>query len=105
MSEDDSGRNWLKTAIGIVVVIAVFAGYKNYNKSARSSEVRQAIEARIVVMNSDVLYFNRLFRFIPGIRYITRAFARFDNWCTGLPGLRRAGLQVVGKAVKPMRVD
>ena len=58
-----------------------------------------------VFMNSDVLYFNRLFRFIPGIRCITRAFARFDNWCTGLPGLRRAGLQVVGKAVKPTRVD
>jgi len=52
-------------------------------------------------MNSDVLFFNRLFRFIPGIRHITRWSARFDNWCTGLPGLRRAGLQVVGRAVKP----
>jgi len=52
-------------------------------------------------MNSDVLFFNRLFRFIPGIRYITRASARFDDWCTRMPGLRRAGLQVVGVAVKP----
>lgn len=52
-------------------------------------------------MNSDVLFFNRLFRFIPGIRTVTRASARFDDWCTRLPGLRRAGLQVVGVAVKP----
>jgi hypothetical protein len=29
-----------------------------------------------LLMNSDVLIFNRLFRFIPGIRAITRAFAR-----------------------------
>jgi len=57
-----------------------------------------------IFMNSDVLFFNRLFRFIPGIRYITRASARFDDWCTRLPGLRRAGLQVVGKAVKPAKV-
>jgi SAM-dependent methyltransferase len=56
-----------------------------------------------IFMNSDVLFFNRLFRFIPGIRYITRASARFDDWCTRLPGLRRAGLQVVGKAVKPAK--
>lgn len=55
-----------------------------------------------LLMNSDVLYFNRLFRFIPGIRAITVGFTRFDRWCTRLPGLRRAGLQVVGKATKPM---
>lgn len=54
-----------------------------------------------IFMNSDVLFFNRLFRFVPGIRAITRAFARFDKWCTGLPGLKHAGLQVVGKATKP----
>ena len=52
-------------------------------------------------MNSDVLFFNRLFRFIPGIRGITRASARFDDWCTRLPGMQRAGLQVVGKSTKP----
>lgn len=54
-----------------------------------------------VFMNSDVLFFNRLFRFIPGIRGLTRGAARFDHWCTSLPWLRRAGLQVVGSAVKP----
>ncbi len=54
-----------------------------------------------IFMNSDVLVFNRLFRFIPGIRGITRASARFDDWCTSLPGMRRAGLQVVGRAIKP----
>ncbi len=54
-----------------------------------------------VFMNSDVLFFNRLFQYVPGIRRITRISARFDNWCTNLPGLRRAGLQVVGTATKP----
>ena len=48
MSEGHSGRNWVTTTIGIVVVIAVVAGYKNYNKSARSSEVRQSMETWIV---------------------------------------------------------
>lgn len=52
-------------------------------------------------MNSDVLFVNRLFRFIPGIRGITRAFARFDDWCTRRSLLKRAGLQVVGSARKP----
>jgi len=52
-------------------------------------------------MNSDVLVFNRLFRFIPGIRAITRLAARVDDLTTSLPGLRRSGLQVVGVATKP----
>ncbi len=52
-------------------------------------------------MNSDVLVFNRLFRFIPGIRGITRLAARLDDWTLKIPGLRRAGLQVVGVAEKP----
>lgn len=56
-------------------------------------------------MNSDVLFFNRLFRFIPGIRRITRVFTCFDNWCTRLPGMSRAGLQVVGKAYKTANKD
>jgi ubiquinone/menaquinone biosynthesis C-methylase UbiE len=51
-------------------------------------------------MNSDVLVFNRFFRFIPGIRAITRFFTRLDDFTTRLPGLRRAGLQVVGVAEK-----
>lgn len=49
-------------------------------------------------MNSDVLVFNRLFRFLPGIRSITRAACAFDDWTTRLPQLRHAGLQVIGVA-------
>jgi ubiquinone/menaquinone biosynthesis C-methylase UbiE len=52
-------------------------------------------------MNSDVLFVNRFFRFVPGIRTITRGFARFDDWCTRRKMLRKAGLQVVGTALKP----
>lgn len=52
-------------------------------------------------MNADVLAFNRLFRFIPGIRAITRASTHFDEWVVRLPGLHRAGLQVIGVAEKP----
>lgn len=56
-----------------------------------------------LLMNSDVLVFNRLFRFIPGIRGITRAFARFDDWITSRRNWTRRGLQVVGVAEKPER--
>jgi ubiquinone/menaquinone biosynthesis C-methylase UbiE len=52
-------------------------------------------------MNSDVLIFNRLFRFVPGIAGITRGAARFDDWMLRQPGLARAGLQVVGVAERP----
>ena len=51
-------------------------------------------------MNSDVLVFNRLFRFIPGIAAITRLAARLDEWTIRIPGFRRAGLQVIGVAEK-----
>ncbi len=51
-------------------------------------------------MNSDVLVVNRLFRHVPGIRRITRAFVALDRWLLRLPGLRHAGLQVVGAARK-----
>jgi ubiquinone/menaquinone biosynthesis C-methylase UbiE len=54
-------------------------------------------------MNADVLAFNRLFRFIPGIRAITRAATRLDQWTLRLPGLRRAGLQVIGVVEKSGR--
>lgn len=54
-----------------------------------------------VFMNSDVLVFNRLFRFVPGIRGMTRLSTHLDRWTLALPGLSRAGLQVVGVAVKP----
>ncbi len=52
-------------------------------------------------MNSDVLVLNRLFRFVPGICAITRAAVRLDDVVLRLPGLARAGLQVVGLAEKP----
>jgi SAM-dependent methyltransferase len=52
-------------------------------------------------MNSDVMFFNRSFRFVPGIRAIARASARMDEALLALPGLRRAGLQVIGIAQKP----
>lgn len=51
-----------------------------------------------LLMNSDVLVFNRVFRFIPGIRALTRAACRVDDWTTRLPPLRHAGLQVIGVA-------
>jgi SAM-dependent methyltransferase len=54
-----------------------------------------------LLMNSDVLVFNRLFRFLPGVRGFTRFMARLDALTLRLPGLKRAGLQVVGVAAKP----
>jgi ubiquinone/menaquinone biosynthesis C-methylase UbiE len=51
-------------------------------------------------MNSDVLVFNRLFGYLPGIRQVTRWSTRLDDWMTRLPWLRRAGLQVIGAAQK-----
>lgn len=53
-------------------------------------------------MNSDVLVFNRLFRFVPGIRALTRFFARFDDVVTRSRPFRRAGLQVIGVASRPV---
>lgn len=52
-------------------------------------------------MNSDVMVFNRLFRFVPGIRAITRAFARADDWLVRLKPFRSVGLLAVGRAVRP----
>lgn len=54
------------------------------------------------LMNSDVLIFNRLFRFVPGIRTLTRLAVFIDKWSVRLPGFARAGLQVVGVAQKPL---
>ena len=54
-----------------------------------------------LLLNSDVLIFNRAFRFLPGIRRLTRAMAKFDDWTVRLPSLQRAGLQVIGMAEKP----
>jgi ubiquinone/menaquinone biosynthesis C-methylase UbiE len=52
-------------------------------------------------MNSDVLVFNRLFRFVPAIRKITALAARLDQWALALPGMRKVGLQVIGIGEKP----
>jgi SAM-dependent methyltransferase len=54
-----------------------------------------------LLMNSDVLVANRLLRFLPGIRALARSAARFDELCVRLPGMGRAGVQLVGEAVKP----
>jgi ubiquinone/menaquinone biosynthesis C-methylase UbiE len=54
-----------------------------------------------LLMNSDVLVFNRVLRFVPGIRPLARWAARVDAWTIKLPGLAGAGLQVVGVAQKP----
>jgi ubiquinone/menaquinone biosynthesis C-methylase UbiE len=56
----------------------------------------------MLFMNSDVLFFNRAFRFVPGIRPLTRASARLDAILLSLPPMRGWGLQVVGIAVKPL---
>jgi len=55
-----------------------------------------------VLMNSDVLVVNRLFRFVPGIRPLTRLMTRVDDGCLKLPRLGHAGLAVAGFAV-PVR--
>jgi len=65
------------------------------------NEVTYGFIGFCLLMNSDVLIFNRLFRFIPGIRGITRAFAKLDDWITSRRGWTRRGLQVVGVAEKP----
>jgi hypothetical protein len=51
-------------------------------------------------MNSDVLIFNKLFRFLPGIRGLTRMSTRVDERMIALLGRKGAGLQVVGVAVR-----
>lgn len=53
-----------------------------------------------VFMNSDVLVFNRFFKYIPGIRYITKLFIFLDELCAKMPLLQRKGLQVIGSAIK-----
>jgi ubiquinone/menaquinone biosynthesis C-methylase UbiE len=52
-------------------------------------------------MNSDIMVLNRLFRFVPGIRAITRAVARADDFLLRLRPLRFFGLLAIGHAVRP----
>ncbi|MDO8347225.1 MAG: class I SAM-dependent methyltransferase [Rugosibacter sp.] len=54
-----------------------------------------------LLMNSDVLFFNRALRFLPGIKTLTRLATRIDEWTTRLPGMERNGLIVTGMATKP----
>jgi ubiquinone/menaquinone biosynthesis C-methylase UbiE len=54
-----------------------------------------------LLMNSDVLVFNRVLRFVPGIRLLTRLATKFDDWTVRLPGMWRNGLIVIGSAEKP----
>ena len=54
-----------------------------------------------LLMNSDILVFNRAFHRVPGIRAITRWAACLDDITVRLPGFEHAGLQVVGCARKP----
>jgi SAM-dependent methyltransferase len=54
-----------------------------------------------LLMNSDVLVFNRIFRYLPGVRAFTRAACRLDHWTTELEWLQHAGLQVIGTAERP----
>ena len=56
-----------------------------------------------VFMNGDVLVVNRVFGRVPGIAALVRASVRLDEWLLRLPGFRRAGLQVVGRARKAPR--
>jgi hypothetical protein len=53
-----------------------------------------------IFMNSDVLVFNRLFKYIPGIKIITRIAAYLDKSILKIPGFNRCGLQVIGSAKK-----
>ncbi len=58
-----------------------------------------------IFMNSDILIINRLFRFIPGIRFLVRLSTYLDEMILKLPWMRRNGLQVIAKALKPSRID
>lgn len=53
-------------------------------------------------MNSHVLVVNRLFRFIPGITRIVRAFIALDEFLLKGPRARSLGLMVVGRARKSL---
>jgi SAM-dependent methyltransferase len=53
-----------------------------------------------LLMNSDVLRFNRAAKFLPGVRALTRLGARLDEGALALPGCSGCGAQVIGQAVK-----
>lgn len=51
-------------------------------------------------MNSDVLVFNRIFHFVPGIRIIIKMFVKIDKILLKFPFSKGWGLQVVAMATK-----
>ena len=51
-------------------------------------------------MNSDILVFNRLFNFVPGIEAIVKRVIRFDEFLLRFRILNRLGFLVVGAANK-----
>lgn len=53
-----------------------------------------------IFMNSDILVFNRLFRFIPGISGLVTLVARMDEWIIRTISPKTLGLQVIGVATK-----
>jgi ubiquinone/menaquinone biosynthesis C-methylase UbiE len=52
-------------------------------------------------MNSDVLLVNKIFRYLPGIKYLVRLSAQLDKAILRFTLFKRCGLQVVGIAHKP----
>ncbi|WP_415715114.1 class I SAM-dependent methyltransferase [Maridesulfovibrio sp.] len=54
----------------------------------------------ILFMNSDILYFNRLFKFVPGIRKIVEYSTRFDSWVLKHKKFKNIGLQTAFRAIK-----
>lgn len=53
-----------------------------------------------IFMNSDVLVFNRILRFFPGIKAVVRRFAQFDEWVSQRKSFVGKGIQAVGEARK-----
>jgi ubiquinone/menaquinone biosynthesis C-methylase UbiE len=53
-----------------------------------------------IFMNSDILHFNKLFRFIPGIKKIVKIFTKIDDLLLKIPAFKKMGLQVIAVAIK-----
>ena len=56
-----------------------------------------------IFMNSDVLFFNRFFRFVPFIEKITKISAWIDHQLTDNKYMEKNGLIVVGISQKPIK--
>ena len=53
-----------------------------------------------LLMNSDILVFNRLFQYMPFVRPFTRFMTKVDDLTTKLPGMKKSGLIVSAYAKK-----